>query len=778
MVKTNKKKHLKIVSVILSLCLLFTAVIPTANASATGSFDSSCAGPAGLLKWLICPAIDGLTGTLEGIYGSAKSQLNISSEYYSGEREKYDCSTTDANGKCTSTGKSESGLHMAWSVSRDVANILFIILFLVVIVSQLTGIGIDNYGIKKILPRLIICALLINLSFIICELLIDLSNIVGGSIDSWMTGLAEEINKEASIKVETGAYFVQLGAIIIAPAVAGAVSLGFIFALIIVLFHGIGAAITLFFIAVVRKISVMLIVAISPLAFAAYLLPNTEKLFKKWVDWLKAILIIYPICSILVGGGALAGAILNAGVSTTQGVASDIEVLAAMVAPLLPLWFLPKFLKGSLASLGAMGQAVSNWREKRAVGRKRRARKVIDYAKSSQAYKSAVNTAKIKAMGSKTGQRVGSTFSAWQSATGGGAKNALKRGAGTIGSGALAGAATQARQEKVKLQREQQERQLWSDTTMSGQYIDAAGHISSTPTAGARQLTKGELYAAQMEKVGQAQFENAQIKGYEEQFSTQSRGDNEQEVAKALQALDPQRFAAAFRTLIKQGGEEEALKAIYTNASFANNASMRAVAEREMGGSGSLFMREFSKFKAKNPTSSDSFADFIDNGGLAAQLNAKGDTALAGATKETFSFMADVASTNSAAFAALNDRVVANAATSLSTSDQAAKFDKFVTNMSYTDNQQQNIVNEISTAGAASMFDSTRQALSSAHADTSRGAISQVQGRFDRQFNGSVDPATGSRNPDGIASKDSAGNYANNAIRSKMNSADISKYGL
>lgn len=753
MVKASKKKHLKIVSVILSLCLLFTAVIPTSNASATGSFDSSCAGPAGLLKWLICPAIDGLTATMEGIYKSAEGQLTIPSSILT-----------------------DSELDEAWKVSRDVANILFIILFLVVIFSQLTGIGIDNYGIKKILPRLIICALLINLSFIICELLIDLSNIVGGSIADWLKGLGTQINGGAEQTVPAGAYGVQLGAIAIVP-VAATVSLGFLFALIIVLFHGIGASITLFFIAIVRKISIILIVALAPLAFAAYLLPNTEKLFKKWADWFKAILVIYPICSILVGGGALAGAVLNAGIKNSN-TTSDIEVLAAMVAPLLPLWFLPKFLKGSLASLGAMGQAVSNWREKRAVGRKRRARKVIDYAKSSQAYKSAVNTAKIKAMGSKTGQRVGSTFSAWQSATGGGAKNALKRGAGTIGSGALAGAATQARQEKVKLQREQQERQLWADTTMSGQYIDAAGHISSTPTAGARQLTKGELYAAQMEKVGQAQFENAQIKGYEEQFSTQSRGDNEQEVAKALQALDPQRFAAAFRTLIKQGGEEEALKAIYTNASFANNASMRAVAEREMGGSGSLFMREFSKFKAKNPTSSDSFADFIDNGGLAAQLNAKGDTALAGATKETFSFMADVASTNSAAFAALNDRVVANAATSLSTSDQAAKFDKFVTNMSYTDNQQQNIVNEISTAGAASMFDSTRQALSSAHADTSRGAISQVQGRFDRQFNGSVDPATGSHNPDGIASKDSAGNYANNAIRSKMNSADISKYGL
>ena len=43
-------------------------------------------------------------------------------------------------------------LYNAWSAMRNVANALFVIAFMVVIYSQLTGAGITNYGIKKLLP--------------------------------------------------------------------------------------------------------------------------------------------------------------------------------------------------------------------------------------------------------------------------------------------------------------------------------------------------------------------------------------------------------------------------------------------------------------------------------------------------------------------------------------------------------------------------------------------------------------------------------------------------
>ena len=60
-----------------------------------------------------------------------------------------------------------------------------------VIISQLTGVGLDNYGVKKILPKLIIAVILVNVSYILCQLCIDVANLVGGSIKEIFTNIGK-----------------------------------------------------------------------------------------------------------------------------------------------------------------------------------------------------------------------------------------------------------------------------------------------------------------------------------------------------------------------------------------------------------------------------------------------------------------------------------------------------------------------------------------------------------------------------------------------------------
>ena len=64
----------------------------------------------------------------------------------------------------------------------NAANIIFAIALAVVILSQITGFGVSNYGIKKMLPTLIMVAVLVNLSFFLCQLAVDVSNITGYGI--------------------------------------------------------------------------------------------------------------------------------------------------------------------------------------------------------------------------------------------------------------------------------------------------------------------------------------------------------------------------------------------------------------------------------------------------------------------------------------------------------------------------------------------------------------------------------------------------------------------
>lgn len=676
--KSGSKKPLRIVTAILSLCLIFTAIIPSANASAVGSFDSSCSGPAGLLKWLVCPAVDGLTEVLESLYDSAKTQLTIPTSMIT-----------------------DSKLNEAWGVSRDLANVLFIMLFLVVIFSQLTGIGIDNYGIKKILPRLITCAILINLSFIICELLVDVSNIIGGSIDTWLTQLGANIQSGAGIsQTDPGVYALHIGVLFITP-IGATVTLGFIIALIIALFHGIGAAITLLFIAVVRKISIILLIALSPLAFAAYLLPNTEKLFKKWADWMKSILIIYPICSILVGGGALAGAVLNAGI-TNSGTSSNFEVLVAMVAPLLPLWFLPKFLKGSLASLGVMGKAVSDWRNKRALGRKRRTQKALQTAKSSAAYKSAVNTAKLKVATSGAGKRVNSVLGGWATNTGSGKGDALKRVLGQSGKNAYSETVAKATTENNAIDQKNRENRRYTDTRTMTAYLNSNDELVSAGTAGATAttMTAGEYYRRMQEQRLQkddelysspdylqhvnasydAQRSATQTKMFQENYTRLNTDELKHAFEQALRAApgsanQGEQIAAAIRVFAQTGQMDKARDVMEANAAqlhaFANSsAENRNTLMRELGGAGDWISKEYSKHLGKQGSAAKSFADwanaddrdasgnYVADASLAASLSKQGVSALSGLDKDSIEYVTN----HSHAMSAVSNKAFVNAA--------------------------------------------------------------------------------------------------------------------
>lgn len=62
-----------------------------------------------------------------------------------------------------------------WEVTRDFSNMLFI-LFLVIIAFG-TILRTEKYGIKQLLPKIIIIALLINFSLVICSVIIDFSNL-------------------------------------------------------------------------------------------------------------------------------------------------------------------------------------------------------------------------------------------------------------------------------------------------------------------------------------------------------------------------------------------------------------------------------------------------------------------------------------------------------------------------------------------------------------------------------------------------------------------------
>ena len=295
-----------------------------------GEPESSCSGDLGSLGWLICPSMS-LGGKLaDAGYSSVSMFLDISPDIFNDNPEL-------------------GGAKQAWNFFRDIANVVFVLLFLWVIFSQISNVGVSNYGIKKILPKLILGAILINLSFYICQLAVDLSNILGYALKGVLEGAS--LNAEAPGVGGLGGGFVAVltGAL----GLVGAPLFAFLTVSVPMLIWTLLSIAVALLILVFRQAAVILLIAISPIAFAAWLLPNTESLFKKWVSAFKGLLVVFPVVSLMYGSGKLAGAVL----SNSSG---GIMQFVAMCVPILPLMATPFVIKSSLNSLGSIGAKISN----------------------------------------------------------------------------------------------------------------------------------------------------------------------------------------------------------------------------------------------------------------------------------------------------------------------------------------------------------------------------------------------------------------------------------
>ena len=308
-----------------------SAEIKTPSEGDGGEEEKNSCGVDGI-GWLVCPLMSFAGSLGDASYSAISYFLSIDKGIFKEQ--------------------SNGGLGQAWSFFRDIANAVFAVIFLWVIFSQISNVGVSNYGIKKILPRLIIGALLVNLSFYLCQLAVDLSNILGFSLKGVLEGAASKVGTQSAevgtfnTLIVDGLALVGIGLFIFL-----AVSIPTIMALLL-------ALLVVLVILIVRQAAVILLIAISPLAFAAWLLPNTENLFKKWVSMLRGLLIVFPVISLLYGAGKLAGAVLiSVGTDDPNNPKETMQV-AALAASILPLGATPFVLQSSLNSLGNIGAKI------------------------------------------------------------------------------------------------------------------------------------------------------------------------------------------------------------------------------------------------------------------------------------------------------------------------------------------------------------------------------------------------------------------------------------
>ena len=311
-----------------------TSTATTATKSETTQTEQqtsvSCEDSLGALGWLVCPTTGKIAEATDWLYEQIEDILVINPVEM----------------------KDGSPIYEIWKYVRGITNIVFIILFLVVIYSQLTGVGISNYGVKKILPKMIVVAILVNLSFIVCSLAVDFSNIVGNGLRGVFTSIEESTMASMEIGVGSNLSTVSIyGAMQdgLALGIAGGViafETGAIWMLIPVLLGALVSVVTGLITIALRQAVVALLIMISPLAMVAFMLPNTEQWFKKWRQLLTKMLVFYPMFSLLFGASNLAGwAIITSA-------KSGFGVLLGVAVQIFPLFFSWKMMQMSGTFLG------------------------------------------------------------------------------------------------------------------------------------------------------------------------------------------------------------------------------------------------------------------------------------------------------------------------------------------------------------------------------------------------------------------------------------------
>ena len=356
--------------------IVVTQLAPVDPAETVGVTDPdstqpSCFNSAESLGWIICPILDITSNLLNTLY----------------ERIFQDFIEVKAS------MLAENGMRQAWQSFQTFANIVFVILLLVVIISQLTGVGIDNLGIKRILPRLIIAIILVNVSYILCTLAVDVSNIAGSGLYDLFNTMSQGITvSDPAIGVGQG---VGVGVLtLIVGAILGAglwISYGGVAGMILAIFPAvIAGVVSLLFTLILlgaRQAGVVILTVISPLAIVMYMLPNTKKFYDRWIKMFSGLLLLYPIVGALVGGSNFASALL-----LSTGNEGFFFLLTAMLINIVPFFFIPTLLRGSFTAIGNIGNRIGSLGQRlggRASGALRRNeayRNAMDLARSGYKY--------------------------------------------------------------------------------------------------------------------------------------------------------------------------------------------------------------------------------------------------------------------------------------------------------------------------------------------------------------------------------------------------------
>lgn len=161
-----------------------------------------------------------------------------------------------------------------WTFLRQLSNIAVVVFLFIGSVMTTLNLSVSTYGIKRVLPAIIIAAILANFSFFIIKIFIAFNEsltaafsgrVTGDTMWGSMTAPLRNIIDDYYVKIDQGwSYYLKSDFVAL---------LMFVYALGLLLLYGLY---------LIRDYIVGFLIILAPLAFIAMAMPFSQSLFKKW----------------------------------------------------------------------------------------------------------------------------------------------------------------------------------------------------------------------------------------------------------------------------------------------------------------------------------------------------------------------------------------------------------------------------------------------------------------------------------------------------------------
>ena len=320
------------------------APVETGDTEGEGGEADACQKNSGgwAFTWAVCPVLNAADELTTFLVNNFEEQLafNVS--------------------QLGSTSDPKSGsykIHQTWSLIKNIASALVVIVMLIMVLSQAISVGpFDAYTVRKLLPRLVAVVILMQISWPLFTYVIDIVNNLGRGIADIMYlpfGGADNMDLWSLLnnaKLGDGTLAaMNWGGLV----VFGILGVAFLFTMLGLAFMAIIALLFAVITLIFRKILIITLLIFAPLALLAWTLPGTEKYWKLWRENFLKVLMMFPIIMAIIAAGRIFAYVVG-----TPDTNKFMALLFILVGFFGPLFLLPRTFKWGGQAMNLAGDRI------------------------------------------------------------------------------------------------------------------------------------------------------------------------------------------------------------------------------------------------------------------------------------------------------------------------------------------------------------------------------------------------------------------------------------